>query len=441
MNNIIWSIILSAAGLSTIAAWIVVGIQFNQISGESIFVKRKLLFCCSMIAVVLIAIVNHLLQVTRSPLIIEGTTMFLCYFYLFVVGRIFYRRSLFLIFKVLILFVTMVGIVGLFQTIYGIVSEQLSNLLPIHLFLFVSQIFTTVIILLSGGILKKIFLASNWKGRRFPGKMIPQCLYLIVFGFVLVSTQEYMLYFLKGGIILFILGWVSILLTGIFALDLYGIREQRDQVNKELLMYKQETELRYAHYQELEEKYKESRKLVHDIRNHLNSIASLYEKGEQDAAFEYTQTIHKMLNRLTKKYYCTNRMLNIILSDKMEHAQREGIEVKIKVGEVSNDWIKDIDITTIFANLLDNAVTAAKAAKAMGEEAWIHLFVRCVRDFVVIEIKNSCLLRGRTELKVKKESGLGLKNVKFTVDKYNGTFETVEEENSFRVIIIIPVEV
>ncbi|MDE6063804.1 MAG: GHKL domain-containing protein, partial [Lachnospiraceae bacterium] len=139
------------------------------------------------------------------------------------------------------------------------------------------------------------------------------------------------------------------------------------------------------YYAREEEKYEESRKLIHDIRNHILAMEELYDSEKAEAAAHYAGDIHQMLNNLGQKYYTSEKLLNIILNDKVRQMQRAGIREDIKVGELSLDFMRDMDITALFANLLDNAIAAA----AESREGFVKLRINNVRQFVSITLENS----------------------------------------------------
>lgn len=90
-----------------------------------------------------------------------------------------------------------------------------------------------------------------------------------------------------------------------------------------------------------------------------------------------------MLNVLGEKRYTENQMLNIILNEKIREAEAKGITVTVRVGDIDLSDIKEIDLTTIFANLLDNAIEAA------GEDGRLSIKLDEFREFRVGEIRNS----------------------------------------------------
>nr|WP_265588795.1 ATP-binding protein [Terrisporobacter petrolearius] len=147
-----------------------------------------------------------------------------------------------------------------------------------------------------------------------------------------------------------------------------------------------------------------------------------------------------MLNELNQKYYTSNRILNIILNDKYQIIKNTNIDFDCKIGEIDLGFIREIDITTIFANLLDNSI---EAAKKVEDNSYIKFHVNKFNDFIVINIVNS--MKEKPIMKNKKikstkinHDGLGLENIRKTLEKYDGSLVIDFNEDEFKVNIVIP---
>lgn len=150
----------------------------------------------------------------------------------------------------------------------------------------------------------------------------------------------------------------------------------------------------------------------------------LYKEQQNEIGVRYTQDIHGILNQLGMKYYTSNQMLNIILNDKVQLMETKGIIPEIKIADVNLDFMREMDITTIFANLLDNAIEASEKS----EEKVIRLKVLMVHEFISITLENSSSRapekRGSSFLSHKENhEGLGLKNVERTITQYKGDIQ------------------
>lgn len=256
--------------------------------------------------------------------------------------------------------------------------------------------------------------------------------------FFLYSLMELStLYYQIQGLWLILANVVLLVLLNVYFLYLFQYLFKANKLEQEMKMAEVKNEVQYRYYEELERKYRESRKVLHDMKNHLAAVEQLYQKQKEEAGDTYVKDLYHMINVLGEKYYSSNRMLNIILNEKFSMAQSLGIQVKAQVGDVSFDDMKDMDITTIFANLLDNAV---EACKECGKEAELELKIDRIQDFRVVQIRNSRREKGGEKSAAGKNGhmGLGLPNVRQTLEKYHGTLEMTMTDTQCRINVMLP---
>ena len=106
--------------------------------------------------------------------------------------------------------------------------------------------------------------------------------------------------------------------------------------------------------------------------------------------------------------------------------------------------MKPMDCCSIFANALDNAVEAA----AISDNPVVDMNIKRTSKFFVIKISNSCkepvnvnnmfLSSGYTSKSDKEHHGFGLRNIKETVDKYNGIVNADYKDGVFVLSIMVP---
>lgn len=235
-----------------------------------------------------------------------------------------------------------------------------------------------------------------------------------------------MMYFMQvypseGSILLFEINIALLIGLNIYFTSVFDIITQNTHLENELNLYVQQQVIHSRYYESLEQKYDNTRKLVHDIRNHILAMEHLYEEQQNLIGCQYTKDVHDILNQLGQKYYTSCKILNIILNDKVQIMQAHDIEADIKISEVDLSFIREVDITTLFANILDNAIEAA----ADSQDKRIILRVVMIHDFISINLKNSMLKepvktsRGFLSTKLSHE-GLGLKNVERVIAHYKG---------------------
>ena len=101
----------------------------------------------------------------------------------------------------------------------------------------------------------------------------------------------------------------------------------------------------------------------------------------------------------------------------------------------------DREITSLFGNLLDNALEACEQIKE--GERWIHIKMKKKNQLLYIEIVNAAKNTGiqTDENFVSKKDGVlhgyGMKNIRDIVEQYNGMFQCKSQEDRFEVVITI----
>ncbi len=268
-------------------------------------------------------------------------------------------------------------------------------------------------------------------------------LILPVFSVVFIYS---LVYFAQIYIDLFGVGLLLGNMVILLALNLYypkmiEITEKNNHLQNEIMLYNQQEKLKFQYYEELERKYGESRRIIHDIRNHIIAMEELSKENYNEKALSYTKGIHQMLNDLGQKYYSSNKVLNIILNDKGPLMNSLEIVSDIRIGDVNLNVIEDIDITVIFGNILDNAIEAA--SESISKE--ITLRIDQVQDFISIRLTNTLLVQpvkqgGLYKSSKKDHTGIGLKNVKRAVEKYHGDLQFEGRDKLFSVSIMLPVQ-
>lgn len=241
--------------------------------------------------------------------------------------------------------------------------------------------------------------------------------------------------------------WVITIVMGFVVIDiviiyiLRAISELHEQ-QREYDIVKTQNELQLKHYQELSKKYEESRRIIHDVKKHLRIVQEL--GGEDtDKAKQYAKDFLSSIDRMQKEFICSNSILSVIMSTKMNEAEDAGVKVKVDAMDVDLGFMADVDITAIFANLWDNAIEANEAVpldsrfievSLLENEGFLLLrFVNSYRNPVVEE-------NGRMKTTKKKHEGLGVSIIRRTIERYGGSIQIHHEDGIFCVEIVIPVE-
>ncbi len=295
---------------------------------------------------------------------------------------------------------------------------------------------------------------ENVKGIRFAGLFLPPAVSMfIIFSLIYIGDVFVQLY----GSFLILLDIFFLVFMNLYIWYLFSYQSKSKKLKTELEIQKRHSEMQYQYYEKVEQKVQSSRKMIHDMRNHLQAIEALQEQdGAQAKA--YVWDMHQMLDNIGIVNFTNSRMLNIILNDKAEEAEKNSVKMDVQIGEIHLEHIKDMDMTTIFANLLDNAVEAAGQAE---RERVVQVRADTFHEFTAVRICNSmrCTDMAVRENEVdgtmkntqnlgasepmerkdgKSHMGIGLENVRHTLEKYGGGMMAEAVGNEYIVNITIP---
>lgn len=221
---------------------------------------------------------------------------------------------------------------------------------------------------------------------------------------------------------------------------LYSIKAVNSEkyLKNEVELLRNQAEMQYEYYVQQQQKYNKTVRILHDVNKHVKTIEQLYVNGVVEDAVEYTKQIDSMLQPLIPVKYTGNPILDILLTDKAAAMAEKAIKFEIKVNNVDLNFIQAIDATTIFGNLLDNAIEACEELKS---NKTIFVSIRGYREMVSIRIENSCkAVKWKNGLLVSSKGtnrGIGLLNVRQSIEKYDGNMKLKNENGKFIVNIIL----
>lgn len=201
------------------------------------------------------------------------------------------------------------------------------------------------------------------------------------------------------------------------------VEDEKNSMEFQIAMMKQQESMQFEHYERQREKYGKSIEVLHDVSKHIRSIEELYQAGVTDKAMEYTKQIGSILKPLVPEEYSDNPMLNILLADRKQAAESIGIRFVVKVESTGLGFIEPVDVTTLFGNLLENAMQAV--LKCSGER-YIKVHIKNYNEMLSIRIENSVekevkIKNGRPVSTGGKGTGIGCLNVQRCVEKYGGS--------------------
>lgn len=235
---------------------------------------------------------------------------------------------------------------------------------------------------------------------------------------------------------------IVLFLANVIAYVIYERAELNTQKLMELELANQKNEIDMQYLNLIEKKNQSMQVMAHDYKNHFITIASM---TDSVGVKEYINGLLGETSRLDNMGKTQNRLLDVILSKYTAVCEEKDIAFEIDVVTDNLAIMNNNDISSLFNNLLDNAVESAGKSKDKKVLVQITNVMNSYRKIAVI---NSCDTPPNTkngELVTSKENkdahGFGTKSIKKIVNKYDGELDWEFDENAkvFKFTILIPI--
>lgn len=223
------------------------------------------------------------------------------------------------------------------------------------------------------------------------------------------------------------------LIATIFAIAI-SAKHQNEKRMVELM--KLSSQMLEKNYSEIHNSHEIIRQQVHDFKNHLRTINGM--SDSDSAVKEYTQNLLESSYSFAKLCHCGNDIIDSIINCKEAEAKEKNITFDYCISLTSPLNIESIDICAILANQIDNAIEACeKIETANNRKISIHISQK--ESFVLFRVQNTVKenpFNKNNELITTKNNvsglhGFGIRIIRETAEKYNGTSENSYENGQF----------
>lgn len=194
----------------------------------------------------------------------------------------------------------------------------------------------------------------------------------------------------------------------------------------------------FEYYQSKQADEERVKSIYHDMKNHL---LVLQNKENNEESQKMIKELQKQIENCENYEHTGNSFLDIIIKDKLKIAKEKQIDLMVVIDFKDIDFIKPLDISTIFGNSIDNAIEGVE--KVSKENRVILVKAGKVNNFISIVVENNYnenekLGNRRTTKKDNFLHGYGISNIRNAVEKYNGTCTITKENGKFTLKILIP---
>ncbi|GAA0864844.1 sensor histidine kinase [Paraclostridium tenue] len=238
----------------------------------------------------------------------------------------------------------------------------------------------------------------------------------------------------------YILFIINIILISLF---INSIKSEKEKIKTQFLNEK--LDMQYKYYIMVKDSQEKMRQVYHDMNNHIKNIKSL--KNSSEEVNKYINNIEDAVKETKNIYTTGNLLLDIILNEKSEDCIKNNIDFNVGINFSKCEFIEMIDISSIFSNLIDNAIEACNKIDDSNIEKYITIKSTFIKGYYVLRCENSktnkVIIKNNKIFTSKKDKflhGVGLESIKSSLKKYNGELKIKDSEYKFIATIYIPIE-
>ena len=239
---------------------------------------------------------------------------------------------------------------------------------------------------------------------------------------------------------------VTLLIVNLLFLALYNALQKANEEYLALQLSTQKEQADIAYYSALQEQFENQRILIHDIKKHLGTIDALAKQNGSAEIEKYISGLEETFAPSTQAKLCTDPILNLLLLRFWDDCKAKNIQFHCDVRENSSAFLDAASITTLYGNLLSNALESAEASTERQIE--LSVIRNAIQSVIVISVINSCdnppMPDGDGGFRTRKADrllhGVGLRSIERIVSKYHGvaTMYYDPENKQFHHVIQFP---
>ena len=185
----------------------------------------------------------------------------------------------------------------------------------------------------------------------------------------------------------------------------------------------------------LRESQQKTREYRHDLRHHMQYLASCIENGKLEHAQEYIQGICSEIEANKVISFCENEAANLIFSAFAGRMKELNICMRIKARIPKNIHVSESDLCVLLSNALENALHACRSLKEKKQDAEVEVSAFEKNEKLFLQIINSCdsnitFVQG-IPVTNQPDHGIGVRSICALVERYEGIYTFEAEGGKF----------
>ena len=189
------------------------------------------------------------------------------------------------------------------------------------------------------------------------------------------------------------------------------------------------------------------RELRHEVKNQYAYMRLLLERGDYERAEEFFASMELNANPAFSTVASGNQLVDDVVNLEIAKARAADIEVDARIVVPERLDFDELDLCSLFTNLLDNAIEACRGLEAGERSIALSATVDPAQGALVVRVSNPCAVPPKTDgrgrlvsSKGGPDHGHGTQIVRQLAEKYDGVADYHCEDGTFvaRAMLVLP---
>ncbi len=324
----------------------------------------------------------------------------------------------------------------LFITYFGLFTV-LDNILKLMVSLFLSQIsevagyyaaivLRSMLLLLAADMYKKyavaVFRSLADSGKRWWNLALIALLFYLLQAAVTVLNAGNLI---PNGYLLLTFAAISFLMCAVYGVVFSNVSYMKKDT--EAALVRQNAEYLSNRLLVLQRAEEANRRLRHDMKHHIETIAEYAKTGDTSAILAYIGEYSTEISEAAVKSYSLNRTINSIISVYADKAGEGGIVFSVRCNVPKELKIREIDLIALLGNLLENALHGCQ--ESGKEKPCIEIHIRLQNNRLIIVCNNTCSDKLKLSNRLPAGKSIGISSILSVCQKYDGNLDYKIENN------------
>ena len=215
----------------------------------------------------------------------------------------------------------------------------------------------------------------------------------------------------------------------VVAIFMFDHLEQSALNREKLVVAAERAHVQDENIEALSQAYAGQRKMTHDYRAQLSTLADILDQENWEEAKAYLSELKVHQSERILLVNTHNAVIDALLNQKGYSGQRQKIDMRFRVNNLSALKLPRLDVTIVLGNLIDNAMEAC--LRMQESDRWVSVQILYTQGILSISIINPSLpvqIIGGQIASTKPDPllhGFGLRNVEDILDKYHAEYTFV----------------